>query len=436
MSRETLSRRGALASLTRGLALPALVPTGAAGAQADAEHTWGHATAFGDQYFRGVIGILEAIRRTEMTRVDEIAERMVRALRRGSKVWMQAKQGHMGRYEFAPGNAGNPGLLESNSEWDDTDYDRMRPGDVLVTNYVNENVRRARDSGVFVVGVPVPYHDSPAAPRGFTRANANGWFLPDVSNLILESHVPYTQGIVDCPQIPEMKLCPSSASPLCALFWMLQAEVARRMGDVPGDTPGAAFVLDTILDRTRRAFAEQRDAIFAACPEVARRIGRGAHFHVTSAHGGVAREATGVASGPMLTNAFRDDMKAADVHLLATIEPDAPAILEEARQARRIGMHVVAIGPGPSRELRRLSDAFVDNLCPEGGGLIRVPGRERRVATLGGVVNNVLMWVFTAQFVDEMVRRGFVPWFWMGFFQVGGKEYDDAVRPFFLRRGY
>jgi hypothetical protein len=35
-----------------------------------------------------------------------------------------------------------------------------------------------------------------------------------------------------------------------------------------------------------------------------------------------------------------------------------------------------------------------------------------------------------------MVRRGFVPWFWMGFFQVGGKEYDDAVRPFFLKQGY
>jgi uncharacterized phosphosugar-binding protein len=313
----------------------------------------------------------------------------------------------------------------------------MRPGDVLVTNYVNTNVRAARDAGVFVVGIPVPYHDSPEAPRGFTNANANGWFLADVSSLILESHIPCTQGIVDCPEIPEMKLCPSSASPLCALFWMLQAETADRMHR-PGQ-PGAAraeAVLDAVLQRTKRAFAAERDRIFADCPEAARRIGRGAHFHVTSEHGGVAREATGVASGPMMTNAFRDKMQKGDVHLLATIEPDAPKILEEAKKARGLDMHVVAIAPAGSTVLRGLADVFIDNLSPEGGGLLEIPGFPRKVATVGGVINNVLMWIYTAQLVDEMVRRGFVPWFWMGFFQAGGKEYDDAVRPFFLRRGY
>jgi len=350
---------------------------------------------------------------------------------------MQAKQGHMGRYEFDPRNAGNPGLLESNSEWDDTDYERMRPGDVLVTNYVNEKVRAARDAGVLVVGVPVPYHDSPGAPRGFTKPNPNGWFLADVSSLILESHIPYTQGIVECPEIPELKLCPSSASPLAALFWMLQAEAAERV-----QRPGAASalraeaVLDAILQRTRQAFTAQRDRLFAACPEAARRIGRGAHFHVTSEHGGVAREATGVASGPMMTNAFRDRMQKGDVHLLASIEPDAPRILEEARKARGLGMHVVAIAPGSSTRLAELSDVFLDNLSPEGEGLLEIPGFPRKVATLGGAINNILMWIYTAQLVDEMVRRGFVPWFWMGFFQAGGQEYDDAVKPFFLRQGF
>jgi hypothetical protein len=253
----------------------------------------------------------------------------------------------------------------------------------------------------------------------------------------VESHIPYTQGIVDCPEIPEMKLCPSSASPLCALFWMLQAEVAGRLHG-PGEAGAsrAEAVLDTVLARTRQAFAAERDRIFAACPEAARRIGRGAHFHVTSDHGGVAREATGVASGPMMTNAFRDRMQKGDVHLLATIEPDAPKILEEARRARGLDMHVVAIGPAGSGELRGLADVFIDNLSPEGGGLLEIPGFPRKVATVGGVINNILMWIYTAELVDEMVRRGFVPWFWMGFFQAGGKEYDDAVRPFFLRRGY
>jgi hypothetical protein len=435
MSSERVSRRATLKGLATGLG--AVLPVGGAAATKDPEDTWGHTIAFGDQYYQGELAILEAIRRTEMERIGEIAERMAATLRRGGKVWMQAKQGHMGRYEFDPANAGNPGILESNSEWDDTDYERMRPGDVLVTNYVNQNVRSAREAGVFVVGVPVPYHDSPGSPRGFTKPNPNGWFLSDVSSLVLESHIPYAQGIVDCPEVPEMKLCPSSASPLCALFWMLQAEVAdklRREGT--SSAPRAEAVLDTLIQRTKQAFASQRDRIFATCPEAAHRIGRGGHYHVTSEHGGVAREATGVASGPMMTNAFRDKMQAGDLHLLASIEPDAPKILEEARKARGLGMHVIAIGPGSSNELRGLADVFIDNLSPEGGGLLEIPGFPRKVATLGGVINNVLMWIFTAQLVDEMVRRGLVPWFWMGFFQVGGKEYDDAVRPFFLRQGF
>jgi len=48
----------------------------------------------------------------------------------------------------------------------------------------------------------------------------------------------------------------------------------------------------------------------------------------------------------------------------------------------------------------------------------------------------MLMWIFTGQFIDEMVRRGWIPWFWMGFYQVGGKEYDDAIKQFFQKQGF
>ena len=58
------------------------------------------------------------------------------------------------------------------------------------------------------------------------------------------------------------------------------------------------------------------------------------------------------------------------------------------------------------------------------------------MATAGDIINNWLMWIFTAQFVDEMVRRGWVPWFWMGGFRVGGGEYNNANRPFFLEQGF
>ena len=73
---------------------------------------------------------------------------------------------------------------------------------------------------VYVVGVPVCYVDNEWAPRGFVTPNVNNWLLGDVSSVILQSYIPYHQRIVDCPQIPEMKLCPSAANSLNSLFWM------------------------------------------------------------------------------------------------------------------------------------------------------------------------------------------------------------------------
>jgi uncharacterized phosphosugar-binding protein len=83
-----------------------------------------------------------------------------------------------------------------------------------------------------------------------------------------------------------------------------------------------------------------------------------------------------------------------------------------------------------------LSDAFIDNLSPEGGGLLQIPGFPEKVGTVGGIMNNILMWIFTGQFVDEMVRRGWIPWFWIGGYTVGGSSYNKAVEQFFLKQGF
>jgi uncharacterized phosphosugar-binding protein len=111
-------------------------------------------------------------------------------------------------------------------------------------------------------------------------------------------------------------------------------------------------------------------------------------------------------------------------------------IIDEAKKAKEMGQFVVSIAPGNSLQIRRYSDLFIDNLSPEGGGLLTIPGFTEKVGTVSGVINNFLMWIFTAQFLDEMVRRGWVPWFWMGFYQAGGREYDEAVKPFFQKQGF
>ena len=436
-----LTRRNLLA----GAALGAGAVTGStiaprtshAADRAGLRYGFGHTNDFGEQYYTGMTRILELFRHNEMDALDDIITRMVEAIQNGGNVWMRANVGHMGGFENNDTNPGNPGIIRSSQSFRQEDYEKVQPGDVFVTNSVNEQVRALRDKGVYVVGVPVNYIDNEYAPEGFVNPNVNNWRLGDVSSVILQSYIPYTQGIVDCPQIPEMKLFPSSANALYLIFWAIQGEVAVRLKNKRAKKmETAALVMDTIIGRIHEAWRTEKDYMFDHAPTVAKMIGRGAHFHVTSDHGGVQSEANGVAMGPMMTNAFRKEMKKGDVHLLASMYPESQIIVDEAKKAKDLGMYVVSIAPSNATAIRGLSDVFIDNLCPEGAGLLDVKGYDSKIVTVSGVLNNTLMWIFTAQFVDEMVRRGWIPWFWMGYYTVGGREYCEAVRPFFQRQGF
>ncbi len=392
---------------------------------------------FGEQYYVRMKEIMENIRRNEMNLIGDISSRMAETLKKGGNIWMQAQAGLMGYIEFKEEHKGNPRILRSNTNFNGGDYDKMKSGDVLMTNYVLEDVRAARDRGVYVVGVPVCYVDNEWIPRGYINPNANNWFLGDVSNVILQSYIPYHQGIVDCPEIPEMKICPSAANSLNSLYWMFQAEVANKLKNRKAKhVEKSAAYLNNILERIQESYRLQKDYMFDHASTAAKLIGRGGNYHVTSDHHGVANEATGTAMGPMMTNAFRNNMKKGDVHLLATIEPDSEKIISEAKKAHEMGMFVVSIAPGNSNQLRQYSDVFIDNLSPEGGGMFDIKGFDEKVSTAGGVMNNWLMWIFTAQFVDEMVRRGWIPWFWINGHAVGASEYNSAVRLFFQRQGF
>ncbi|MFA6472759.1 MAG: hypothetical protein WCU00_12040 [Candidatus Latescibacterota bacterium] len=405
--------------------------------RAGSRYSWGHTMAFGEQYYVRITEMLGSIRANEMNLIGDVSDRMAETLKKDGNVFMQAQAGHMGYTEFKEENKGNPRILKSSTVWGGGDYDKMKSGDVLMTNYVSEDVRKARDSGVYVVSVPVCYVDNEWAPRGFVNPNVNDWLLGDVSSVILQSYIPHTQGIIDCPEIPEMKICPSAAGVLCSLYWMFQCEVANKVKNKnAGKVNKSAEFLNTVLSRLDESYTGQKDYMFDHAATVAKMIGNGAYYHVTSDHKGVESESNSVAKGPRMTNAFRNKMKKGDVHLLATIEPDSQKIIDEAKKAKEMGMFVVSIAPSNSTQIRRLSDVFIDNLSPEGGGLMQIPGFPEKVGTAGGIMNNILMWIFTGQFIDEMVRRGWIPWFWIGGYTVGGSAYNKAVEPFFLKQGF
>ena len=155
-----LSRRTALktgAAIAAGAATS--VCTGVryvdAADRAGSKYNWGHTIDFGEQYYIRIKEILGKIRHNEMALIGEISSRMAASIKNGGNAWYHAHEGHMCYHEFAMENKGNPGIIKSHTRKVNDDYVNMKSGDVLVTNFVNEDVRKARDNGVHVVGVPV-----------------------------------------------------------------------------------------------------------------------------------------------------------------------------------------------------------------------------------------------------------------------------------------
>ncbi len=135
LSRRNVLKTGAL--LTAGVTgLGSGVSYVDAADRAGARYNWGHTVDFGEHYYSNMKVIIEQIRRNEMELIGDLRSRMAAAVQKGGKGWMQAQAGHMGYVEFDEKHQGNPGILKSHLSWNGGDYDKMKSGDVLMTNYV------------------------------------------------------------------------------------------------------------------------------------------------------------------------------------------------------------------------------------------------------------------------------------------------------------
>ncbi|MDP7277590.1 MAG: hypothetical protein QF363_19080 [Planctomycetaceae bacterium] len=407
----------------------------------DHEYTFGHTRLFMDEYHSGILGILSRIAgETEL--VGELTSRAAKVVRSGHDVWTSMSEGHMPHWEQRADRRGGPGIMKDHSS-----FEQLKKGDMLFTNHCNKQVLAARERGIYVVSVTVSYIDNEFRPEGFTdesHSNPDGLKLKDISNVILHSHTPYTQGLVHAPEIPEFTLCPSSQTGLGALHWMLNAELANKLSNPKAKAVDKSVeYLRVLTDRVRR-IGEHRGRIRETAVTMAHRIRRGGRWFVKSLeHKGLSSELTHVASGAMIVNS--GDWKAKpdkNVLLVSAISPAIPAEMQAAKSARTEGAFVIGIAPTatdgkPARNgLFDHCDAAFDNLSPERHGVIRVPGRESAICPTSGLTTNLIQQMLCAQWTDEMVRRGSVPYFFMGGYQQGGSEYNAAMKIHFDRQGF
>jgi len=406
------------------------------------EYTWGHTIPFGLEYYQKAKASLLELR-ADIGMISEISSRAVKTIRAGNKVYMNVTTGHMPTYELVNEREGNPALFEFSGSDACTpeQFAAMEPGDLLLTNNVGEDVKNARQRGVYVVIFTTCYVNNKRTPPGRVNPNVNDWMPEDIASEVVYTSIPWQQGLVNIPEIPYMEAFPGSANVSCAIHWMITAETARSLatGGMPDGSQGLEY-LDILLSRVDKVFELEMERINETALTLARRFIDGGRFFVRSRNEGIQSEVSHVAQGLMIANLFeprsREDGGDKDVMLIAMVSAGDPAEIQWAEDARNSGSLVVGIGPGDNPQMESLCDVYFYNRCDEAEGIVKSTGHEAGICPATGIINNILTQALQAQFVDEMCRRGEVPYFYMGGYRTGGGAFNEMMRPLAEARGY
>ena len=68
--------------------------------------------------------------------------------------------------------------------------------------------------------------------------------------------------------------------------------------------------------------------------------------------------------------------------------------------------------------------------------MLEVKGFDKKICPTTGLTGLLIHWMLMSQWTEHMARRGEMPYYWKGAHENGGQEYNKAVRPYFLQRGY
>jgi len=413
------------------------------------------------QFHARLMDVLRAIREREMPKIRLIAEQAARVLLAGHRIFSEISIGHMILDETRGDRPGNPRLIpqfpwfrKDEGRFDDRrheiilrptnwylghrGYERLGRGDLLITNFPSLQTIRLRRAGVAIFGVATPYIQNETTPADKVIRSHSHIQLEEAATTVIYPHVPWTIGLVQVPEMPHLFVGPGTAIAQIAFYWSLSAGIASRLF-----RPASALEEDYLraalgrLDRLK----SQLSRIEQAAEKIAQRSIRGGKLYIAG-EPAIVKESYWRASGLMGVEPLGERTPTAgDTVLIASYLPGRPDHLAIADRARRSDAYVVALGPAttgagvPSALAAHAHDAL-DNFSPESAGILHVPGYEEDICPISGLATAGLLWMLLTAYVEEMSLRGQVPYIWMGFHLIGGKEYDEAVYPYYRERGF
>ncbi|MCE5249089.1 hypothetical protein LLG96_02595 [bacterium] len=409
---------------------------------------------FMEQYYDGMMEIIRGQRDTQTGVIARAMEKAYELSKKGGTLYANVVYGHFGGNYASKDRPGQPWVLPSYTTLSKEMVDAMKPGDFLITNIVDEGRKTARERGVFMVGVTNNYFKfSRTKPEGLVPGRM-AMTVEEMSDIVIDSFVPWNNGLVSAPQIPQFKLCPSTGTVEAAVYWACSASLANLVGSKGKGSASepAEKYLDLVLERFVCVGADRPkiDRVASTMADYvlekhARLFVYGEPFSIDGDRSGnmFVSDACGAASGTMIAQAYNEaEVRENDIVLVCSVRSNQPQELDVARAARKKGAYTIAIcpyttdGDASGDRLYKEVDVAFNTFCGESEGVIAAEGFPKKVCPVSGLTGNLLHWMLTAQWTWHMALRGEMPYYWQGFHENGGREYDNAVRPYFMKRGY
>ncbi len=405
-------------------------------------------SSFFEQYHSGTMAILTGLRDTQLGLIRREMATAYKLAKDGGTIYSQITSGHFPVEETAEDRIGQPNVLtyfERGAKEDK--YAAIKAGDMIITNTINLNNIPARDRGVRVVAVTVNYYPfSKTPPEQGYQIEYDGKLLKieDTASVTIDSQTPWYNGLVTTAKSAPFPLLPGGGLAQAAVYWLCAAELAGLKANKGDASKGdwARDFIDTCIDRAIMVGCD--------CPKykavgetLADLVLAGAAWHVYGTNHALVSDAVGVANGPMITRRYKaEDVKSGDIVMIGAYSAGNSEEIAVARECRRKGAYVVAITPfstdGDSSGdcIYKEADAAFNSYSPESWGVVNIGGRGRKVCPTSGVIGDLVMWLIFAAWLEEMERRGNMPYFWQGFFMKNGRENNDRLLPYYRQRGY
>ena len=170
-------------------------------------------------YIKGLLEIIKKIRERELQSIKKAASFAIQTRLQGHKIYAHLSGG-MVPNETNVNRPGSPGLFITEN------IQKASRDDLLVTNDP-EAARGFGEMWIKVVGITTPLAPTSNTPPG-TLENMGVLRIEDVSDIVINCHVPYTDGILKVEGI-EIPICPASSVIHSLIYFALAAEIIEGL---------------------------------------------------------------------------------------------------------------------------------------------------------------------------------------------------------------